>query len=36
MGKEEMIERLVKKLRAADITMVRIVYHFAVSVLRQR
>lgn len=36
MEKDEMIERLVKKLRAANITMVRIVYHFAVSVLRQR
>lgn len=36
MDKNMMIERLVQKLKEADITMVRIVYHFAVSVLRQR
>lgn len=35
MEREEMIEKMVKKLEKADITMVRIVYHFAMSVLRQ-
>lgn len=36
MGKQDMIHRITDMLEKADITMVRIVYHFAVSVLRQR
>jgi hypothetical protein len=35
MGKQEMIDRIADMLGKADITMVRIVYHFAVSVLRK-
>lgn len=35
MGKQDMIDRIADMLGKADITMVRIVYHFAVSVLRK-